>query len=152
MKNQAANPHAEPLTRGELAKQSGTHFETLRFYEARGLITPAFRDSSNYRRYRPEDLARLTFIDRAKDLGFTLSEIAEILELHDSHSAACQGLGEKAANKILQIDAEIAELQRKRSLLEQVKSCAPLEEAACDCDIIAQADQIGKDCGCSPSD
>ncbi|MDQ8203545.1 MerR family transcriptional regulator [Pelagicoccus sp. SDUM812003] len=137
-----------PLTRGELAKRSSTHFETLRYYEQRGLIRPSFRDSSNYRRYREEDVARLAFIAKAKDLGFTLKEIAAVLELHDLEDAGCRGLGEKAAVKIQEIDQQIATLQRQRALLERVKRCAPLEEAACDCNIMENIDQLGNGCGC----
>lgn len=66
---------------GELARQAGLSVETLRYYERRGLIPPPARLASGYRIYPEETLDRLTFIRRGKTLGFSLEEIAELLQL-----------------------------------------------------------------------
>ena len=67
---------------GELSKKSETGIETIRYYEREGLIAPASRKPSGYRNYDPSDaLSRLRFIKRAKELGFSLKEIRELLSL-----------------------------------------------------------------------
>lgn len=138
----------QTLTRGQLAKRTGKSFETIRYYEDKGLLSPAFRDSSNYRRYRPSDSDRLAFIDKAKDLGFSLREIGEILEIHDHQEGACKNLADKAMLKLAEIDTQIAELQRRKTLLQRFNSCAALDLESCDCDILAHASQPASDCSC----
>jgi MerR family copper efflux transcriptional regulator len=72
------------LTIGRLAKQVSIGIETIRFYERQGLIEPPPRTDSNYRVYPEEEVNRLRFIKRAKNLGFTLSEIKELLFIRSS--------------------------------------------------------------------
>lgn len=139
----------QTLTRGQLAKQTGKSFETIRFYEDKGLLSHAFRDSSNYRRYRPSDSDRLLFIDKAKDLGFSLREISEILDIHDHEDGGCKNLAEKAKLKLAEIDAQIAELERRKALLHRFDSCSALELVNCECDIIALANDEKDGCSCS---
>lgn len=134
------------LTRGELAKQSGKNFETIRFYESKGLLHHAYRDSSNYRRFKETDAQRLRFIDKAKSLGFTLKEIAEILEVHDNGDQGCQNLGERATLKLKELDQQIAELEAKRELLQRLNSCEAIDLTNCSCDIVANADRLDEDC------
>jgi DNA-binding transcriptional MerR regulator len=67
---------------GELASQAAVNIQTIRFYERRGLLPPPPRNSSGYRSYEKSDLDRVTFIKRNQELGFTLEEIKQILELH----------------------------------------------------------------------
>ena len=67
-------------TIGELARQAGVHVETIRYYERRGLLPEPPRTDSGYRQYGGDDLWRLQFIARAKSLGFTLAEIATLLD------------------------------------------------------------------------
>src|ERR687896_82889 len=72
----------KPLTIGQVARQSGVGVETVRFYEREGLLPrPSREASSGYRQYSPEAVSRLRFIRRAKELGFTLREIGELLDL-----------------------------------------------------------------------
>ncbi|MBK1879521.1 MerR family DNA-binding protein [Pelagicoccus mobilis] len=138
----------ETLTRGQLAKQSGKTFETIRFYEEKGLLTHAYRDSSNYRRYRASDSDRLIFIEKAKQLGFTLREIGEILDLHDREAGACKTLAQKAQRKLAEIDQQIADLERRRELLKRFDSCDALDLVDCDCDVIEHAKNGAADCDC----
>jgi MerR family copper efflux transcriptional regulator len=67
---------------GELAEQAGVNVQTVRYYERRGLLPEPDRKASGYRIYDESDALRLGFILRAKALGFTLSEIEELLDLH----------------------------------------------------------------------
>ncbi len=66
---------------GELANATATNVETVRYYEKIGLLAPPARSASNYRSYGNEHLARLSFIRRARDLGFTLEAVRELLTL-----------------------------------------------------------------------
>ncbi len=70
------------MTIGKLAKQASVGIDTVRFYEREGLLPQAQRTDSGYRLYSPDDVDRLRFIRRAKHLGFSLDEIAELLELN----------------------------------------------------------------------
>ena len=121
------------LTRSELAKKSNVGPETIRFYEKKGLLRPAYRDSSNYRRYGQEELERLSFIKKAKALGFTLPEISEFLELKDFPENICRETRELAKFKVNEIDARILELTHFRSqLVDLVKRCRQSEaEKSC---------------------
>jgi MerR family transcriptional regulator, copper efflux regulator len=67
------------LSIGQLAEAAGVHVETIRYYERRGLLPEPPRSAAGYRQYGPDDVGRLEFIGRAKALGFTLSEVAELL-------------------------------------------------------------------------
>ena len=146
--SEANNTHGATLTRGELAKRSTTHFETIRFYESQGLIRPAFRDSSNYRRYRPEEAQRLKCISMAKSLGFTLKEIASILEIYDNSESACQELGEYVKMKILEIDERIADLESKKGLLKKLDACSAEMNPHCDCDLRKRVEDIERSWDC----
>jgi DNA-binding transcriptional MerR regulator len=73
---------------GELAKQAGLNIQSVRFYERRGLLPPPPRSSSGYRCYSGRDLETIRFIKRAQNLGFTLQEIAQLLELHQPLTAS----------------------------------------------------------------
>ena len=69
---------------GELAKQAGLNIQSVRFYERKGLLPPPPRSASGYRCYGGRELETIRFIKRAQSLGFTLQEIAQLLELHRS--------------------------------------------------------------------
>ena len=71
----------ETMTIGALAQSAGVGVETVRYYQRRGLLPQPARSYGTIRRYGPDDAARLRFIRRAQELGFTLDEIGELLEL-----------------------------------------------------------------------
>ena len=72
---------------GELAKRSGATTKTIRYYELLGLLHEPERTDSGYRLYEEKDVERLTFIRKAKSLGFSLTDIGETLTLYDSQQA-----------------------------------------------------------------
>jgi len=74
---------------GEVAKETGISVEAIRFYEKRGLIKAPTRTASGYRQYSPDAVRRIRFIQHAKDAGFTLGEIGELLRLRQSTSDSC---------------------------------------------------------------
>lgn len=119
----AANAEAAMLTIGKLAALAGVNVETVRYYERRGLIAqPPSRDG--YRRYGPEHVERLAFIRRAQGMGFSLDEIAELMQLNDmTDHLQARTLAEA---KIATIAERIAHLQQMQHALQHlVKTCKP---------------------------
>lgn len=109
---------------GELAKQSGLGIETIRFYERKGLLEEPERRPSGYRQYDESVIARLKFIRRTKSLGFTLTEIEELLALWFNPNTACHHVREKATRKIGEIEERIKMLgDMKRSLRKLLTQC-----------------------------
>ena len=109
------------LTIGKLAQQAGVNVETIRYYQRVGLIQEPVKPLQGYRHYPSETVDRVYFIQRAKDLGFTLKEIADLLGLEDGH---CQEVRELAEHKHAIITQRIGDLQAMRSELEGlIKQC-----------------------------
>lgn len=108
---------------GEVAKRSGTGIETIRFYEREGLLLEPERRPSGYRQYDESTVERLDYIRRAKELGFTLAEVRELLELSFAQSD-CDHIRQRAEEKIADIEQKIRSLQlMKRSLGKIVDRC-----------------------------
>lgn len=127
---------------GELAQLAGTNNETLRFYEARGLMDEPRRSESGYRLYTEDDVSRVTFIMRAKRMGFSLNEIAELLSLRVTREeATCGEVKEIAEAKLEAIDEKIAELHRMKGALQQItRACVGGDESAIHCTILNALD------------
>ncbi|MFO0930254.1 MAG: heavy metal-responsive transcriptional regulator [Gemmataceae bacterium] len=125
------------MTIGQVAREAGLGVETLRFYEREGLLPEPDRRASGYRQYDPAVVGRLRFIQRAKALGFTLREIKELLLLHEDEDATRADVKQRTREKIADIEAKIADLQRMRaaltSLTESCDGAGPLDG----CPIIA---------------
>jgi MerR family copper efflux transcriptional regulator len=83
----------DALTIGQLAQQAGVHVETVRYYERRGLLRVPPRTPAGYRQYSSTDLWRLQFIARAKQLGFTLAEVARLAGAHGSDDSGSDDSG-----------------------------------------------------------
>ena len=109
------------LTIGRLSKQAGVGIDTVRFYERRGLLPPPARSTSGYRLYSDDTIARIRFIRRAKQLGFTLDEIETLLKLQDQggRKSAVRKLTE---HKLEQIANKINDLQRIQAVLVALAS------------------------------
>lgn len=131
---------------GELAALADTNNETLRFYEARGLMNAPRRSESGYRLYTDEDVARVRFIMRAKKMGFSLSEIAELLSLRVTREAAtCGEVKQLAEAKLCAIEERIAELYRMKGALQQItEACVGGDESATRCTILNALDDSDK--------
>ena len=114
----------KPLTIGQVARQAGIGVETVRFYEREGLLQEPSRRASGYRQYPEDVVARLRFIRRAKELGFSLKEIKELLALRVDPTTTCWEVKEQAEAKITDIDGKIASLLRmKRALVKLTATC-----------------------------
>ena len=117
---------------GDLARATGTKVETVRFYEAEGLIPPPARSSGNYRIYEQAHLARLSFIRRARDLGFTLDQVRTLLRLADDRDAPCAEVDAITTAHVTEIDRKLADLQALRGeLVRRLDSCAGSTIADC---------------------
>ncbi len=112
------------MTIGKLAQRAGVGVETIRFYERKGLIETPLRTASGYRQYSEAVVRRLQFIRRAKELGFTLNEIMELLSLKTSAGVTCASVKQKAEKKIADIDGKLRSLRRmKRALVDLTQTC-----------------------------
>jgi len=108
---------------GELSKMTGVPIDTVRYYEKRGLIPKSVRSASGYRQYNKHDATRLKFIVQAKELGFTLDEIGQLLALRRD-GRACIEVRSVAESKAQEIDIKIQKLSRMRqTLLELAEQC-----------------------------
>lgn len=109
-------PSPAPFTIGRLAKAAEVNIDTVRFYERQGLLQVAPRSGGGYRLYQAADLQRLRFIRRAKTLGFSLEDIAELLRLtEDGHDRArVKAIAQK---RVADLAQRIAELERMRGIL-----------------------------------
>ncbi len=113
------------LTIGRLASAAGVGVETIRFYEREGLLPkPPRKRSSGYRQYPPDAVARVMFIRRAKDLGFTLKGVSELLELRVDPDKSCADVRALAKAKLVDVEEKMADLTRIKGALERLaKAC-----------------------------
>jgi MerR family mercuric resistance operon transcriptional regulator len=112
------------LTIGQVARKAQVNVETVRYYERRGLIPRPPRRASGYRQYSEEAIKRIRFIKHAKELGFSLREIGELLSLRVDERMSCADIKRKAEVKIADINSRIATLQRmKKALMRLTSEC-----------------------------
>lgn len=110
---------------GELAKRTGTKVNTIRFYEAIGLMHPAERTSSGRRTYDQSDLERLRFIRRSRRLGFDIDEIRSLLALSEQPERECAAVTEIALHHLAEVNEKISQLELLRDELSRVaRLCA----------------------------
>ncbi|ANU35182.1 Zn(2+)-responsive transcriptional regulator [Vibrio scophthalmi] len=124
---------------GELAKRCGVSADTLRFYEKNSLIKPAGRSDSGYRLYNEENQKQVTFILKAKELGLSLDEIKELLEIKlEATEHSCAEVKAITTAKLDVIDQKIAELKRIRSALKKINDacCGHIDDNASHCSIL----------------
>ncbi len=113
------------MTIGQLARESGVRTDTIRYYETLKLIEPVGRTSSGYRLYDATSAARVAFIKRAKALGFKLSEIQSLLELHASDGGTAQDMLDLTETKIIEAQKDIEDLMAMKKSLEDLAAACP---------------------------
>jgi len=128
------------LTIGKVAKQVGVGVETIRFYEREGLIDDPRRRASGYREYAPDVVHRIRFIRHAKELGFTLREIKELLELRVEPDRRCGDVLELAEAKIADIDERICKLRKMRRALTGLTRDCRRDQPTEECPILRAID------------
>jgi MerR family Zn(II)-responsive transcriptional regulator of zntA len=102
----------------EVAQTLGINPQTLYFYERRGIIPPPQRNAAGYRLFSEQDVERLRFITRVKDLGLSLAEIQEILTLKEGQALTCQAVQARLSAKLAQIEEQIQQLQALQQELQ----------------------------------
>ena len=105
----AANA-TKSLSAGELARRAGVSTDTLRHYEAKGVIKRPPRQANGYRVYPPETLPRVELVRRSLAIGFTLDELAELLRVRDAGGAPCRKVRDLAASKLQSVEERLNEL------------------------------------------
>lgn len=124
---------------GELARRAQVGIETIRFYERRGLLADPQRRPSGYRQFDESVVARLAFIRRAKELGFTLTEIAELIALFESDSGCRDHVRDRVNRKIADVESKIESLHTMRRSLEQLLTTCRAHDSIRDCPLISPA-------------
>ncbi len=112
----------EKITISKLAQMASVGVETVRFYQRKELLREP-KKTDTFRTYNEEDAQRIIFIKKAQDLGFTLSEVKELLELNTKPRNTCSVVKTKTEQKIVEIDSKIKALQKMKESLVQL-SCA----------------------------
>ncbi|MBS3979895.1 MAG: Cu(I)-responsive transcriptional regulator [Rhodobacteraceae bacterium] len=117
---------------GEAAAASGVSAKMIRYYEQTGLIPPAGRTGSGYRTYGPKDVQILRFVRRARDLGFPMEKVADLLALWRDRGRASADVKHLAEAQVQILEARIREMQEMKAALEHlVHSCAGDDRADC---------------------
>jgi len=122
---------------GQLARRCGVPIDTIRYYERQGLLPAARRGANGYRQYHDGDVRRLRFVRRAKELGFSLEEIAGLLALSDARGADMAQVRAAAEEKIALLQQRIDELGRVRDALGELVQACPGHGDLQDCPIMA---------------
>lgn len=121
-----------PLRRGELAKRASCNIETIRYYERIGLLPDPPRSDNGFRSYDERHLTRLTFIRRARELGFTLDEVKDLLRLVDGGHFTCAEVQNLALRHVEEIQRKIADLRRMKSVMKEMAAqCSGQEVPEC---------------------
>ncbi len=124
------------LRTAEVAEQAGVNIETLRFYERKGILPEPPRRPSGYREYPPETVERVRFIKRAQELGFSLKEVQDLLELRETARAKAGRVRKVAEAKLEEIDHKIRDLEAMRKSLTELLSTCDGKSSVASCPII----------------
>ncbi|MBC8243264.1 MAG: MerR family DNA-binding protein [Verrucomicrobia bacterium] len=124
-------------TIGQVARAAGVGVETVRFYERQQLLPAPKRNGVGYRQYPPGTVSRLRFVKRAQALGFSLSEIGELLSLRASPRSTCGQMRGRAEMKRSEIDKKLRDLRRLRRALDKVIQECSGDGPATRCPILA---------------
>ena len=125
---------------GQVSKASGVSAKTIRYYEDIGLIPPAARSGAGYRLYSDKDLHRLAFVRRARDLGFSVKEIGELLSLWSDRSRHSADVKRVAQGHIEHLQEKIRELRGMVDTLETLVECCAGDQRP-DCPILEELEK-----------
>lgn len=123
-----------PLTIGKLSKATAVNVETIRYYERIGLLAAASRTDAGYRTFSEQDAARLRFIKRGRELGFSLEEIRTLVEFADQPAQSCSDVDRLVQIHLVEVRQRIADLQRLEAELQRLAGCR--ESSVRECRII----------------
>ena len=129
----AQQTRSKPLLIGALSSKSGVNVETIRYYEAAGLLPKPPRTEGGQRSYAEVHIQRLVFIRRSRELGFSVEEVRMLLKLHDEGTQLCSAsVKEITTQHLTNIRAKIASLKKlERVLSHMTGTCKPGEPLLC---------------------
>lgn len=128
----ADKPSETGLLIGEAARQSGVHIETIRYYERAGVLPKPGRSSGGHRLYSADQLNRLKFVRRSRELGFSLDEVRAILDLVDNQNMTCAQVHKMTIDHLATVKKKVADLKRlERTLKEMAQECSRGEVPDC---------------------
>ncbi len=133
------------LTIGQVAKHSGIGLETLRFYERKGLIEEPPRTDSGYRQYPEDVVGRIRFIKRAKELGFSLKEISDLLSLRVDPGTTCADVRKQTELKLTDVEEKIRALRRIKTALKKLAASCVGTGPTSECPILEALDSQEKE-------
>ena len=131
----------KPLSIGQVSERGGIGVETVRFHERQGLIEEPPRSKSGYREYPEIIVSQIRFIRRAKELGFTLKEIKELLSLRLNSATTCADVKSRAETKIADIESRIRSLRKMKKALVKLTSACNGRDTVNECPILEALDQ-----------
>ena len=119
------------LTIGDVSKRTGLRAKTIRYYEDIGLVKP-LRDTNEYRVFRDKDVHKLTFLSRARALGFTIDDCRALLALYEDETRASADVKDIADKHLAEIESKIADLRAMHATLTHlVHACAGDQRPDC---------------------
>ena len=117
---------------GALARRTGCNIETIRYYEKVGMLARPIRTEGGFRLYGPDEVRRLSFIHRARELGFSQKEVRAMLRLSDEEGQPCADISEVATAHLADVRSKIADLRAMEAALEiLIAKCEAGLSAAC---------------------
>jgi DNA-binding transcriptional MerR regulator len=117
---------------GKLAERASTKVQTVRYYEEIGLLQPFMRTEGGHRLYGPEDVKRLKFIRHARELGFGIEEVRELLKLSDNPETSCAAADRIAKAHLEQVELRLAKLKAlQKELKRMVEECSHSRVSRC---------------------
>lgn len=121
---------------GELAQRTGISIETIRFYEAQGLLPPPARAANNYRVYTPEHVEQLAFIAKCRSLDMAHTEIRRLLELQANPQASCEEINHLLDEHLRHVEARIAELTDLKRQIEAIGQRCTTAASVAECGVL----------------
>ncbi|KHK57968.1 MerR family transcriptional regulator [Ralstonia sp. A12] len=121
---------------GELAQRTGISIETIRFYEAQGLLPPPARAANNYRVYTPEHAEQLAFIAKCRSLDMAHTEIRRLLELQTNPQASCEEINNLLDEHLRHVEARIAELTELKRQIESIGLRCTTAASVAECGVL----------------
>ncbi len=126
---------------GELARRAGVRVDTVRYYEKEGLLGPVARRPSGYREFSEDSVRRIRFVKRAQELGFTLREIHDLLQLKIEAGASCGDVRDRAEEKLVEVRRKLAHLRAIETTLEGLVAACGDARPIGECPILESLDQ-----------
>jgi len=130
---------------GTVGKRLGLSGDAIRFYERNALLPPPPRTEGGFRQYSENDLETLSFIGRVQNLGFTLREVRELLELRRSPFQPCAPVRRRLEEKLADVQQKVSDLQKlERELRFALRSCdKEMRKRSAHCPILSEKSRAG---------